>query len=88
MPNTKSAKRKVKKIAKQTIFNKLWKRRSKLAIKKMETFLKKKNKKEIQSYYSEFQSELMKAVKKGAINKKNASRKISRISKKIKNLKI
>ena len=49
--------------------------------------LKKNNKKEILSYYSEFQSELMKAAKKGAIKKKNASRKISRTSKKIKNLK-
>jgi len=49
--------------------------------------LKKNNKKEIQSYYSKFQSELMKAAKNGVIKKKSASRKISRISKKIKNLK-
>tara|TARA_B100000945_G_C20319896_1_gene567112 strand:+ start:560 stop:826 length:267 start_codon:yes stop_codon:yes gene_type:complete len=88
MPNTKSAKRKVKKVAKQTIINKFWKRRSKLAQKKMDTILKKKDKKEIQSFYSKFQSELMKAAKKGVIKKKNASRKISRVSKKIKNLKI
>jgi len=53
----------------------------------METILKKNNKKEIQSYYSKFQSELMKAAKNGVIKKKSASRKISRISKKIKNLK-
>ena len=88
MPNTKSAKRKVKKVAKQTIINKFWKRRSKLAQKKMDTILKKKDKKEIQSFYSKFQSELMKAAKKGVIKKKNASRKISRVSTKIKNLKI
>ena len=87
MPNTKSAKRKVKKVAKQALINKFWKRRYKLAIKKMETILKKNNKKEIQSYYSKFQSELMKAAKNGVIKKKSASRKISRISKKIKNLK-
>tara|TARA_B100000029_G_scaffold256661_1_gene253404 strand:+ start:3122 stop:3388 length:267 start_codon:yes stop_codon:yes gene_type:complete len=87
MPNTKSAKRKVKKVAKQALINKFWKRRYKLAIKKMETILKKNNKKEIQSYYSQFQSELMKSAKKGVIKKKSASRKISRISKKIKNLK-
>ena len=87
MPNTKSAKRKVKKVAKQVIANKFWKRRSKLAIKKMEAILKKNNKKEAQSFYPKFQSELMKTVKKGIIKKKSASRKISRISKKIKNLK-
>ncbi len=87
MPNTKSAKRKVKKVAKQAIINKFWKRRCKLAIKKMDTILKKNNKKEMQSFYAKFQSELMKAAKNGAIKKKNASRRISRVSKKIKNLK-
>ena len=83
MPNTKSAKRKVKKVAKQTIINKFWKRKYKLAIKKMDKILKKNDKKEILSYYGEFQSELMKAAKKKAVKRKTASRKISRISKKI-----
>jgi|TARA_B100000945_G_scaffold248178_1_gene204618 small subunit ribosomal protein S20 len=88
MPNTKSAKRKVKKVAKQVLINKFWKRRYKLAIKKMETLLKKpKNKKEILGFHSEFQSELMKAAKNGVVKKKSASRKIARVSKKIKNLK-
>ena len=87
MPNTKSAKRKVKKVAKQTIINKFWKRKYKLAIKKMDKILKKNDKKEILSYYGEFQSELMKAAKKKAVKRKTASRKISRISKKIKDTK-
>ena len=87
MPNTKSAIRKVKKVEKQALLNKFWKRRYKLAVRKMETLLKKNNKKEIQGYYSKFQSELMKVAKKGIVKKKSASRKISRVSKKIKNLK-
>ena len=87
MPNTKSAIRKVKKVEKQALINKFWKRRYKLAVKKMETILKNNNKKEIQKYYPEFQSELMKAAKKGVVKKKSVSRKISRVSKKIKNLK-
>ena len=87
MPNTKSAKRKVKKVAKQALINKFWKRRYKLALKKMDAMLQKKDAKEIKSYYPKFQSELMKAAKKGAIKKKNVSRKVSRVSKKIKNLK-
>ena len=87
MPNTKSAKRKVKKVAKQVLINKFWKRRYKLAIKKMETLLKKpKNKKEILGFHSEFQSELMKAAKNGVVKKKSASRKIARVSKKIKKI--
>ena len=52
MPNTKSAKRKVKKVAKQAIANKFWKRRSKLAIKKMEGILQKKDAKEAKKYFS------------------------------------
>ena len=37
-------------------------------------------------YLPEFQSELMKIAKTGIIKKKNLSRKISRISKRIKNI--
>ena len=87
MPNTKSAKRKVKKVEKQVLINKFWKRKHKLSVKKMEILLKKNNLKEIETFYPKFQSELIKAARKGIIKKKNASRKISRISKKIKNLK-
>ena len=87
MPNTKSAKRKVKKAAKQAILNKFWKRRYKIAIKKMDTVLKKKDSKEIIKFFPKFQSELMKAAKNGAIKKKNVSRRVSRLSKKIKNFK-
>ena len=41
MPNTKSAKRKVKKVEKQVLINKFWKRKHKLSVKKMEILLKK-----------------------------------------------
>ena len=56
MPNTKSAIRKVKKVRKQTLLNKYWKRRYKLAIKKMEGILQKKDAKEAKKYFSKFQS--------------------------------
>mgnify|MGYP001326469132 FL=1 len=87
MPNTKSAIRKVKKVKRQTILNKAWKRKYKLAVKNMEKLLNKKNKKEVSKYFPKFQSDLMKVAKKGIVNKKSVSRKISRISKRIKNLK-
>ena len=87
MPNTKSAIRKVKKVRKQTLLNKYWKRRYRLAVKKMENLLQKKDIKEAKKYFSKFQSELFKAAKKGPFKKQNASRKISRVSKRIKNIK-
>ncbi len=48
--------------------------------------IEKKDKNEINKYFPKFQSELMKVAKTGVIKKKNLSRKISKISKKIKNI--
>ena len=52
----------------------------------MEGILQKKDAKEAKKYFSKFQSELLKSAKKGPIKKQNVSRKISRISKRIKNI--
>jgi ribosomal protein S20 len=54
-------------------------------VKKMEDLIKKREKDKIKGFFPDFQSILMKVVKSGVINKKTASRKISRISKKISN---
>ena len=86
MPNIKSAIRKVRRIKKQTLINKSRKSRYRLAIKKMLILIEKKDKKKINDYFPEFQSELMKVAKTGVIKKKNLSRKISKISKKIKKI--
>jgi len=86
MPNIKSAIRKVRRIKKQSLVNKSRKSKYKQALKKMLKLIEKKDKKEINKYFPEFQSELMKVAKTGVIKKKNLSRKISKISKKIKNL--
>lgn len=86
MPNIKSAIRKVKRAKKQSIVNKFRKNRYKKALKKIEKFIEKKDVKEAKKYFPEFQSELMKVAKTGVIKKKNLSRKISKISKKIKNI--
>ena len=83
MPNTASAIRRVRRVAKQTAVNRLRKSKYKAAIKKMEDLIKKGEKDKIKSYFASFQSILMKATKSGTINKKTASRKISKISKKI-----
>ncbi len=52
----------------------------------MDIILKKKNKKEALSYLPKLNSELMKITKTGIIKKRNASRNISRITKKINSL--
>jgi len=50
----------------------------------MEELIKVGEKDKIKSFFPIFQSSLMKIAKTGTINKKTASRKISKISKKIK----
>ena len=86
MPNIKSAIRKVKRVKKQTIVNKSRKNRYKEALKKMQKLIEKKDSKEAKKYFAKFQSELMKVAKTGIIKRQNASRNISRITKKINSL--
>tara|TARA_B110000967_G_scaffold23833_1_gene21967 strand:- start:5424 stop:5675 length:252 start_codon:yes stop_codon:yes gene_type:complete len=83
MPNTASAIRRVRRVTKQTAVNRLRKSKYRAAIKKMEELIKKGEKDKIKSFFPSFQSLLMKIAKSGTINKKTASRKISKISKKI-----
>ena len=83
MPNTKSAIRRVRRVKKQTQVNRIRKRKYKNAIKKMDLLLKAKETAKAKKYFSKFQSILMQVAKSGIINKNTASRKISRVSKKI-----
>ena len=83
MPNTKSAVRRVRRVKKQTQVNRIRKSKYKNAIKQMDLLLKGKEKEKAKKYFSTFQSILMQVAKSGIINKNTASRKISRISKKI-----
>ena len=83
MANTKSAIKRIRRISRQTIVNKSRKSRFRNAIKKMNSILEEKNKKEALSYLPKLNSELMKIAKTGIIKKENASRNISRITKKI-----
>ncbi len=86
MANTKSAIKRIRRIARQTAVNKSRKSRFRNAIKKMNLILEVKNKKEALSYLPKLNSELMKIAKTGIIKKENASRNISRITKKINSL--
>ena len=86
MANTKSAIKRIRRIARQTVVNKSRKKRFKNAIKKMNSILDKNNKKEALEYLPKLNSELMKIAKTGIIKRQNASRNISRITKKINSL--
>jgi len=86
MANTKSAIKRIRRIARQTVVNKSRKSKFKNAIKKMNLILEGKNKKEASEFLPKLNSELMKIAKTGIIKKENASRNISRITKKINSL--
>ena len=86
MANTKSAIKRIRRISRQTVVNKSRKSRFRNAIKKMNSYLVEKNKKEALAYLPKLNSELMKIAKTGIIKRQNASRNISRITKKINSL--
>ena len=83
MPNTASAIRRVRRVVKQTAVNRIRKSKYRAAVKKMEDLIKTGEKEKIKGFFAEFQSILMQVAKTGTINKNTASRKISKISKKI-----
>ena len=83
MANTKSAIKRVRRISKQTAVNKARKSRYKNALKKMDLLIQKKKKSEALKFLPKLNSELMKIAKTKIIKKQNASRNVSRITKKI-----
>ena len=86
MANIKSAVRRAKKSRKQALVNKTRKSKYKSAVKQMTMYLNSGKVKEAKSFMPKFYSQLMKIAKTGTISKKTASRKISRITKKINSL--
>ena len=86
MANTKSAIKRIRRISKQTIVNKARKSRYRNVLKKMNFLIEDKKKDEALKFLPKLNSELMKIVKTGIIKKQNASRNVSRITKKISSL--
>ena len=86
MANTKSAIKRVRRISRQTKVNKSRKSKFKSSLKKMNSIIDKKDKKEALAYLPKLNSELMKIAKTGVIKKQNASRNVSRITRKINSL--
>tara|TARA_B100001167_G_C16633386_1_gene240578 strand:- start:154 stop:414 length:261 start_codon:yes stop_codon:yes gene_type:complete len=86
MPNTKSATRSIRKVKKQTSVNKIRKSKYKSIIKEIGLLITAKKKKEAIKLLPKFNSQLMKIAKVGVIKRQTASRKISRLTKKINKL--
>ena len=86
MPTTKSAIRRVKRTRLQTSVNRIRKSKYKSTVKQMFNYIASGKIKEAQAFLPKFHSQLMKIAKTGVIRKETASRKISRITKKIKNV--
>ena len=86
MANTKSAIKRIRRITRQSSVNRARKSRYKNALKKMSHLIESKNKSEALKFLPKLNSELMKIAKTGIIKKQNASRNVSRITKKIASL--
>ena len=87
MPTTESAIRRVKRTRLQTTVNRIRKSKYKSAVKQMSNYIDLGKMKEARDFLPKFHSQLMKIAKTGVIRKETVSRKISRITKKIKILK-
>ncbi len=86
MANTKSAIKTNRRIQRQTTVNKSRKSRYRNAIKKINLLIEKKDKKGALEFLPKLNSELMKIAKTGVIKKQNASRNVSRLTKRINSL--
>ena len=87
MPNIQSAIRRTKRAKTQTIVNRLRKSKYKSAVKQMSSYITAGKMKEAEKLLPQFYSQLMKVAKTGSINRRTASRKISRVTRAIKNIK-
>ena len=87
MPNTKSAIRRTKRTQMEALVNRIRKSKYKSAVKQMSIYLESGKINEAKKFLPKFHSQLMKVAKTGVVSRKTASRKISRITKKISNSK-
>lgn len=86
MANHTSAKKAIRQIEVRTENNRMRISRIRTFIKKVESLLTEGKKAEVVVALREAESEIMRGVSKGTIHKNTASRKVSRLSKKVKAL--
>jgi len=86
MANHVSAKKRIRRNSRMEIVNKIRKNRVRSFIKKVESAIEKADKTEAQKAFIEAQPEMHKSVSKGVFKKNTISRKLSRLSLKIKKI--
>ena len=84
MANTPSSKKRIRKILRKTDINKSRRSRIKTFVRKVEDALESKDAKSAMDSLKAAQPEIMRGVTKGIFHKNTASRKISRLSSRIK----
>ncbi|WP_321395464.1 30S ribosomal protein S20 [Emcibacter sp.] len=84
MANTLQAKKRVRRNATRTEINKSRRSRIRTFVKKVELALEAGNADEAREALRQAQPELMRGVTKGVMHKKTASRKVSRLAKRVK----
>ena len=86
MANIQSAKKRCRQTIVRTQRNMKQRSRMRTFIKKVEQFLIKKDVKNISQAFQHAESEIMHSVSKGILHRKTASRKVSRLSRRVKML--
>ncbi len=86
MANTSSAKKMVRKIARRTAVNKARRSRMRTFVKKVELAIVGGDQAKAREALREAESEVMRAAGKGVLHKNAASRKISRLSARVKSM--
>jgi small subunit ribosomal protein S20 len=86
MANTLQAKKRVRRNANRELINKARRSRIRTYVKKVELAVEAGNADEAKVALKEAQPELMRGVTKGVLHKKTASRKVSRLAKRVKAL--
>lgn len=84
MANTSSAKKMVRKIERRTAVNKARRSRMRTFIRKVEEAIASGDKPAAQTALSAAEPEIMRAVSKGVVHKNTGSRKVSRLSSRVK----
>ena len=86
MANTTSAKKATRKIARRTATNKARRSRVRTYVRKIEEALAAGDKGAAEAAFVAVQPELMRAASKGVMHRNTASRKVSRLAKRVKSL--
>ncbi len=80
MPNSKSAKKRIRRVEKQTLVNRSRKNKYRTLVKEIRALIQSRKKKEAQALLPKVNSQLMRVSKTGTISFSKASRLVSRIT--------